>query len=36
MRDIITLLEENSKPQDIEIIPLNFTPAEECDQYQVG
>lgn len=28
MRDIITLLGENSKPQDIEIIPLNFTPAE--------
>ena len=28
MRDIITLLEEKSKPQDIEIIPLNFTPAE--------
>jgi len=24
MRDIITLLEEKSKPQDIEIIPLNF------------
>ena len=28
MRDIITLLEEKSKPQDIEIIPLNFTPNE--------
>jgi Fe-Mn family superoxide dismutase len=28
MRDIITLLEANSKPQDIEIIPLNFTDSE--------
>lgn len=28
MRDIITLLEEKSKPQDIEIIPLNFTERE--------
>jgi len=28
MREIITLLEEKSKPQDIEIIPLNFTPSE--------
>lgn len=28
MRDIITLLEDKSKPQDIEIIPLNFTPNE--------
>ena len=28
MRDIITLLEEKSKPQDIEIIPLNFTDSE--------
>lgn len=28
MRDIITLLEEKSKPQDIEIIPLNFEPRE--------
>lgn len=25
MRDILVLLEESSKPQDIEIIPLNFT-----------
>jgi len=25
MREIITLLEEKAKPQDIEIIPLNFT-----------
>lgn len=25
MREFITLLEENSKPQDIEVIPLNFT-----------
>jgi len=25
MRDFITLLEDKSKPQDIEIIPLNFT-----------
>ena len=24
MRDIITLIEEKSRPQDIEIIPLNF------------
>jgi Fe-Mn family superoxide dismutase len=28
MRDILTLLEEKSKPQDIEIIPLNFTERE--------
>jgi len=28
MRDIITLIEGKSKPQDIEIIPLNFTPNE--------
>ena len=28
MRDIIQLLEEKSKPQDIEIIPLNFEPKE--------
>ena len=28
MRDIITLLEAKSKPQDIEIIPLNFTDSE--------
>jgi Fe-Mn family superoxide dismutase len=28
MRDIITLLEDKSKPQDIEIIPLNFTASE--------
>lgn len=28
MRDIITLLEDKAKPQDIEIIPLNFTPNE--------
>jgi Fe-Mn family superoxide dismutase len=28
MRDIITLLEEKSKIQDIEIIPLNFTESE--------
>ena len=28
MRDIITLLEDQSKPQDIEIIPLNFTQRE--------
>lgn len=28
MRDIIALLEEKSKPQDIEIIPLNFTERE--------
>lgn len=28
MRDFITLLEEKSKPQDIEIIPLNFTDSE--------
>jgi len=28
MRDIITLLEEKTKPQDIEIIPLNFTDRE--------
>lgn len=28
MRDIITLLEEKSKPQDIEIIALNFEPKE--------
>jgi len=28
MREIITLLEEKSKPQDIEIIPLNFTASE--------
>jgi Fe-Mn family superoxide dismutase len=28
MRDIITLLESKSKPQDLEIIPLNFTPRE--------
>lgn len=28
MRDIITLLEEKSKPQDIEIIPLNFKESE--------
>lgn len=28
MRDIIQLLEDKSKPQDIEIIPLNFTSNE--------
>lgn len=28
MREFITLLEEKSKPQDIEIIPLNFTERE--------
>lgn len=28
MRNIITLIEEKSKPQDIEIIPLNFTDRE--------
>jgi Fe-Mn family superoxide dismutase len=28
MRDILTLLEAKSKPQDIGIIPLNFTPSE--------
>lgn len=28
MREIITLLEEKSKSQDIEIIPLNFTESE--------
>ena len=28
MRDIITLLEDKAKPQDIEIIPLNFTDSE--------
>lgn len=28
MREYITLLEEKSKPQDIEIIPLNFTEVE--------
>jgi Fe-Mn family superoxide dismutase len=28
MREIITLLEEKSKPQDIEIIALNFEPKE--------
>ena len=28
MRDIIQLLEDKSKPQDIEIIPLNFTASE--------
>lgn len=28
MREYITLLEEKSKPQDIEIIPLNFEPKE--------
>ena len=28
MRDIITILESKSKPQDIEIIPLNFTESE--------
>lgn len=28
MREIINLLEEKSKPQDIEIIPLNFTESE--------
>ena len=28
MRDIITLLEEKAKPQDIEIIPLNFTDSQ--------
>jgi len=28
MREYITLLEEKSKPQDIEIIPLNFTERE--------
>jgi Fe-Mn family superoxide dismutase len=28
MREYITLLEEKSRPQDIEIIPLNFTPRE--------
>lgn len=28
MREIITLLEEKAKPQDIEIIPLNFTASE--------
>ena len=28
MRDIITLLEDKSKPQDVEIIPLNFGPKD--------
>jgi Fe-Mn family superoxide dismutase len=28
MRDIITILEDKSRPQDIEIIPLNFTESE--------
>ena len=28
MRDIITLLEEKNKPQDIEIIPLNFAEGD--------
>lgn len=28
MREILTLLEEKSKPTDLEIIPLNFTPSE--------
>jgi Fe-Mn family superoxide dismutase len=28
MRDIITLLEDKNKPQDIEIIPLNFEPKD--------
>ncbi len=28
MREIITLLEDKSRPQDIEIIPLNFTEGE--------
>ena len=28
MREYITLLEEKSKPLDIEIIPLNFTESE--------
>ena len=28
MRDIIQLLEDKSKPQDIEIIQLNFEPKE--------
>lgn len=28
MRDLITILEDKSKPQDIEIIPLNFTERE--------
>ena len=28
MREFITLLEDKSKPQDIEIIPLNFTDSE--------
>ena len=28
MRDIIQLLEDKSKPQDIEIIALNFEPSE--------
>ena len=28
MRDIIQLLEDKAKPQDIEIIPLNFTASE--------
>lgn len=28
MREYITLLEDKSKPQDIEIIPLNFTESE--------
>ena len=28
MRDIITILESKSKPQDIEIIPLNFAESE--------
>jgi Fe-Mn family superoxide dismutase len=28
MREIITILEDKSRPQDIEIIPLNFTESE--------
>jgi Fe-Mn family superoxide dismutase len=28
MRDVITLVEDKSRPQDIEIIPLNFTESE--------
>lgn len=28
MREIISILESRSKPQDLEIIPLNFTPRE--------
>ena len=28
MRDLIELLEDKSKPRDIEIIPLNFTERE--------